>query len=457
MAWAPRHTPETTIAPWSRGHRSTGPARAGDSSPADAARAPLDYSLPVHRLLLVVTTRSYRAGAFVDAARALGLPLTVASERAQALAGLHPEGHLVIDASHPRAAADAIVRFAAHQPLSAIVAADDDGVAIAAAAAAALGLPHHPLAAVRAARDKHAMRETLAAAGVPGPAFARVSLSAPVADMADAPGFPCVVKPLGLSMSRGVMRAGDPAELARALERLSRLPGAGAEALVERYVTGPEVALEGLVTRGRLRTLALFDKPDPLEGPTFEETIYVTPSRLPAGTRRAVEGMAQRVVTALGLVHGPVHAELRIPPAGPIPIEIAPRSIGGLCSRALRFAGGATLEQVLLQHALQGEDPGQVREAQAAGVMMIPIPAAGTLRGVQGLDAARASPGIDEVRITIPVGDRVVPLPEGDRYLGFVFARAPEPAAAEAALRAAHRLLTFDIEPVPARGASIRP
>ncbi len=406
------------------------------------------------RVLLVATTRSYRAGAFVDAARALGVPLTVASERPQALALVNPDAHLVLAAGDPARAADAIVAFAATHRLAAVIAADDDGVAIAGRAAATLGLPHHPPGAVRAARDKFRMREVLAAAGVPGPRFARVTArgGAKAADV----GFPCVVKPLALSMSRGVMRADDRAQLDAALARLAAMPGAGNEALIEGYVPGVEVALEGLVTDGVLHVLAVFDKPDPLEGPTFEETLYVTPSRLPPHTLRAIGARAQQVVTALGLSHGPVHAELRAGPDGAIPIEIAPRSIGGLCSRALRFEGGASLEQVLLAHAA-GSTAIPVREPGAAGVMMVPIPRGGVLRGVGGVQAARDVPGIEDVRITIPVGDVVVPLPEGDRYLGFVFARAPEPAAVEGALRAAHRLLTFDIQTPSGPGGPARP
>lgn len=403
------------------------------------------------RVLLVVTTRSYRAGAFVDAARALNLPLTVASERPQALAPLNPEGHLVIDVARPSAATEQILAFARAHPLDAVLAADDEGVIIAAEAAALLNLPHHPPDAVRTARDKHAMRMRLAATGVPGPPFARVSLDEPAAAITARVPYPMVVKPLSLSMSRGVMRADDLAGLAHALERLAALPEAGTEVLVEGYVPGPEVALEGLVTEARLQTLAMFDKPDAMEGPYFEETIYITPSRLPAEVQTDIEGCARETIDALQLRHGPVHVELRASPEGVMPIEIAPRSIGGLCSRALRFDQGLTLEMLLLRHALGGDVRAIARERAASGVMMLPIPGAGVLRAVHGIEAARAVPGVDEVRITIPVGDRLVPLPEGNRYPGFVFARADTPDAVEVALRAAHRLLTFEIEPAESR------
>ncbi|HET7224463.1 MAG TPA: ATP-grasp domain-containing protein [Candidatus Eisenbacteria bacterium] len=404
------------------------------------------------RVLLIVTTRSYRAGAFVDAARALGVPLTVASERSQALAAFQPDGHLVLDPGAP-AALDTVLRFAAAHPLGAVIAADDDGVALAARACQRLQLPHHPPDAVRAARVKIAMRERFAAVGVPGPWFTVARRGEDAAALRGRVRFPCVVKPPDLSASRGVMRANDGAELSVALERLARMPEAGNRVLIEGYVPGVEVALEGLVTAGRLRTLALFDKPDPLEGPTFEETIYVTPSRLPEPVRDAIARRAQEMVTSLGLSHGPVHAELRVNDEGQWPIEIAPRSIGGWCSRVLRFAGGASLEMLLLRHAL-GEDVSAIaREPDAAGVMMIPVPAAGVFEGVGGVERARAVAGVEDVRIAVAPGETLVPLPESSRYVGFIFARAPGADAVEAALRAAHGLLTFDVRPaVPSRG-----
>jgi hypothetical protein len=217
--------------------------------------------------------------------------------------------------------------------------------------------------------------------------------------------------------------------------------------LVEEFMPGAEVALEGLVSGGRLITLALFDKPDPLEGPYFEETIYVTPSRHPEGLQRAIEAETARAVTALGLTNGPIHAELRLPAAGPMVLEIAPRSIGGLCSLALRFGQDESLERLLLRHALDGVDP-PARERLAAGVMMIPIPRGGRLERVEGLDSARTVPCIEDIRISVTSGDELVPLPEGHRYLGFIFARAERPEAVDLALREAHRRLTFDIQPL---------
>jgi len=418
------------------------------------------------RVLLLVTTQSYRAGAFVEAAQRLGAPQTVGSERPQALAGFNPDGHLTLDFSAPEVAVEVIRRFAARRPLAAILAADDEGVLTAALAARALGLAHHPPEAVATARDKYRMRRALAAAGIPTPRFHRFPLDADPLALAREVEFPCVLKPLGLAASRGVIRADDPEQFAAAFRRVAALLGRPEVArpgdelarhlLVESYLPGAEVAVEGLVTGGVPRVLAVFDKPDPLEGPFFEETIYVTPSRLPAAARAAVEGRAAAGVAALGLSDGPVHAELRHHAGEAHLLEIAPRSIGGLCSRALRFGEGRSLEEVILGAALGLESGGLERERAAAGVMMIPIPRAGTLAGVRGVEAARAVAGIEDVRITIPVGDELVPLPEGARYLGFIFARGGAPEQAEAALREAHRWLEFDIQPGPGAAPGVR-
>jgi len=404
-----------------------------------------------------MTATTYKAGAFLEAAGRLDVAVTVGSDRPQALAGLNPAGHLTLDLADPEAAARAIEAFARANPVRAIVAADDEGALTAALAAQALGLPHHPPEAVRAARSKLLTRERLAAAGLPCPWFEPVALSEEPEAAAARLRYPCVLKPLALAASRGVMRADDPAGGAAALRRLAALlarPDArmadGAPAtsvLAEGYVPGAEVAVEGVLTRGRFRVLAIFDKPDPLEGPTFEETIYVTPTRLDLAQRRAVVEGAQAALRALGLVHGPVHAELRLDPSCAWVLEIAPRSIGGLCSRALRFGAGVSLEELILRHALGREIDALEREREASGVMMIPIPARGRLGAVRGVEAARAVPGVDEVQISIRPGQLVEPLPEGARYLGFIFARGAAPAQAEAALREAHRKRSFDIQP----------
>ena len=423
------------------------------------------------RVLLLVSTGTYRAGAFLAAARELGVDVTVGSERAQALAHTNPAGHLVVDLHTPAAALDRIREFAADHPIDAVIGADDDGALLAARAAESLGLPGHPSWGVALARDKARAREAFAKGGLRSPGFAVVPIAeGPAAALAtwtaavahgngDGVVFPCVLKPRGLAASRGVIRADDPWQFRQAFDRIARIlaheprPGPheppADSLLVESYLPGAEVALEGVMTQGELTVLALFDKPDPLEGPFFEETIYVTPSRLDPARQWEIAAAAERAALALGLRHGPVHAEFRIGAEGVAPLEIAPRSIGGLCSRALRFDGGRSLEAVLLAHALGGIDLPD-RESNASGVMMIPIPRAGRLREVQGGDEARAVPGITELRLTIPPGTRLVPLPEGAQYLGFLFARGGTPDEVERSLRAAHARLTFDIEE-PAR------
>ncbi len=416
---------------------------------------------PKHRprLLLLLPSTTYRAAAFVEAARRLDLDLTVATDHANVFAGSQPDSVVTFDFRHPRRAAEQARAFAAEHPVAGVFGVDDDTAVVAAAIAEELGLPGNPPEAALAARDKQRQRELHAARGVPVPAFAPHELSErPEAVARDAP-YPCVLKPVCLSASRGVIRANTPAEFVAAHAALARilaepdvaaLGAAARRYLVEQFVPGPEVALEGVLDGGRLQVLALFDKPDPLEGPYFEETIYVTPSRLPGVTRRALADCAQRAAQAIGLVRGPIHAELRASDGGPVLIEIAARPIGGRCSRVLRFGEGAdamSLEQLLLRHAVGLEVPAFYRETTPVGVMMIPTPRAGVLRGVRGADGALAVSGVEGIEITVFPGQRLVPLPAASRYLGFIYARAATPEAVEAALRRAHASLAFDIEP----------
>ena len=406
------------------------------------------------RLLLLVPTSTYRTEDFLAAARGLGVDLVVASERDNMMAGEFPDHLLTLPFDDPDAAAVRMREYARRRPIDAVVPVDDVSAVASATVAGALGLRANPVAAVRATRNKLEMRELLAKAGVPAPSFTAFSLGEDPAEAARRVGYPCVLKPLGLSASRGVIRADDPVGFVAAWRRIAAILAepevraqneAATQILVEAFVPGVEVALEGLLRAGALETLALFDKPDPLDGPFFEETIYVTPSRLPAATQRAVRECAAAAARALGLDDGPIHAELRVNADGPWLIEIAARSIGGLCSRTLRFGTGMSLEEIVLRHALDLPIASLERERQAAGVMMIPIPRAGVLESVQGVDEALAVPSVEEVTISAHPTQELVPLPEGSQYLGFIFARAADPAAAEAALRAAHARLRFVI------------
>jgi biotin carboxylase len=400
----------------------------------------------MHRVLLLLPTSTYRAGDFLKAAATMDVEVVVASERRQALAGLMGDRALSIPLRHPAAAADAICQLAARRPLDAVVAVDDQGVLVAALAAARLGLPHNPPAAVAATRDKLMMRRALARAGVRQPAFRALGADEDAAAVAAEVGLPCVVKPLSLSASRGVIRADDLAALAASATRVRAIlaeagEDAGAPMLVEAFVPGPELAVEATLTAGALEVLAVFDKPDAPDGPYFEETLYVTPSRQPPDRLAAVEAATAAAAAAIGLTEGPVHAELRLDRSQPVLLELAARSIGGLCSRSLRFGRTASLEERILRQALGLPLGDLVREQAAAGVMMLPIPRAGTLERVAGQEAARAVAGIVGLDIAVAPGRRLRPLPEGDRYLGFLFARADSPAEVEQALRTASGLL----------------
>ena len=408
-------------------------------------------------MLLLLPTTTYRARDFIEAAARLGVETVVGSDRRQALQDLQPARGVTLDGRDPAVSAARIADFAATQPLAAIVPTDDESAVVAAAASARLGLPHNPPEAARAARRKDTLRRILHAAGVRTPRYDLLTLDDDPVAASRRQTFPVVLKPTFLAASRGVIRADDPRQFVAAFRRIEALlcdpdvRDRGGDAarlvLVEEFVPGVEVALEGLLVDGCLKVLALFDKPDPLDGPFFEETLYVTPSRLPAKSCRAIESLTARAARALGLTTGPVHAELRLNARGPWLIELAARSIGGLCSRALRFSTGLTLEEVILMHALGRDVTRLRREARPAGVMMIPIPRAGILRGVSGLQEARDVKGIEEVTLSATLGKPLVPLPEGSSYLGFLFARASSPAKVEAALREAHRRLAFDVQP----------
>jgi biotin carboxylase len=430
----------------------------------------------VNRIALVTHTTSYGAAGFVEACRRAGTGVVLASDRCHLLdrAWHWPADSLVIDFGDPDAAAAVIAGADAREsPISAVLPVGGELPAqVAAAAARRLGLPANAPAAMAAAANKLLMRRQLASAaaadpGVKQPGFIAVRCGTAPDEVArlvtepDGVGFPCVVKPLMLSGSRGVMRADDGPSLAAAMARLERLladpavrrldPEAAGHFLVESFVAGPEVALEGLLTRGALHVLALFDKPDPLDGPTFEETLYVTPSRLPPDGQRRIADAAAAAARALGLETGPVHAELRWSRRddAPVLIEMAARPIGGLCSRSLRFENGFSLEDVVVRHAL-GTAGVPTRLGGAAGVMMIPTPARvpSALRAVDGLDEARAVAGIEDVVISVRVGETLVPLPEGASYTGFVFASGDTPASVEQALRDAASRLRFTVAPL---------
>jgi len=384
----------------------------------------MSEDFPPKRILILASKLGYQTRAFADAAKRLGVEVSLGTDRCHKLDDPWGDGARALHFENPEESASEIVRETMGDVPDAIVALGDRATATAARAACALGLISNSPEAVEICRNKLRQRETLKLAGLLVPDFFAFALDEDITSVLTRVSFPCVVKPLIQIARDGT------------LDRV----------LVERYIPGREVAVEGLITEGRLRVLAIFDKPDPLEGPYFEETIYVTPSRLPQRIQNAIADCAAKCVAALGLVTGPVHAEFRINESGVWVIEVAPRPIGGLCSRALRFgAEGISLEELILRHALGLGGGDCVREGCAAGVMMIPVPRSGIFEGVEGIEAARRVRGVEDVLITARLHDNVAAWPEGASYLGFIFSRGESAEEAEAALRVAHSKLNFVI------------
>ena len=407
--------------------------------------------------MLLAAVKGYELRLFLDAAKRLALPVRLGTDRCHVLDDPWRDGALALKFERPTEAAQRVLEFLQSNPAQAVVPLGDSATRTAALVCQALGLPYNSPEAVEACRDKFRTRQLMQAASLPVPWFAKFSIHDDPRRCLEQARFPCVVKPLALSASRGVIRADNAEEFVAAFERVAALlsrPEIQAHKddvtdwlMAEGYLPGREFAVEALLDRGQMRVLALFDKPDPLEGPYFEETIYVTPSREDAAPQQEMIAAVEHAARALGLRHGPIHAELRLTPDGPRLLEVAARNIGGLCSLAVRFQTGFALPELILRHACGLPIESVAREDAAAGVMMIPIPQAGLYEGVDGVEEARAVPGIEDVRITAKEEHPLEPLPEGSSYLGFIFARARTPGEAEAALREAHRCLRFRISP----------
>lgn len=408
------------------------------------------------RVLLLLPTSTYRAPDFLAAASRLRVEVVAASEKPSAMERCHPDALVTLNFREPEASVKAALDFHRKHPIDAVVAVDDETAVVAAAIGAALSLKHNSVESAYAARNKHILYGLLYRKGIPVPPFQIHSLESNPVSAAAQTRYPCVLKPLSLSGSCGVIRADNSDGFVAAWLRIARILDSrdakirGGEAanqlLVQEFIRGREFALEGLISEGNLRTLALFDKPDPLDGPYFEETIYVTPSRLPESKQRAIAECVARGANAIGLREGPVHAEIRLNEHGPWLIELAARSIGGLCSRTLRFGTGHSLEELILRHALGMEIGDLVRERAAAGVMMVPIPHSGILSEVRGVEEARRIPGIEEVTITARRGNPILALPEGSSYLGFIFSRGDTPGGVEQALRRSYQQLGIVID-----------
>lgn len=411
------------------------------------------------RVLIVATTTGYQIRSFGEAAEKLGVRLVFASDRCDQLDDPWWDQAIPIRFHDELGSVQAIVdRFGEHPP-DGVIAVGDRPVTIAARVNEAFGLPGNPSSAALASRNKLESRRALQAGGLAVPAFRSISLADDPREISLTLSYPVVVKPLAMSGSRGVIRVNSSCEFLLAFERLRALlaqPDVRVERdtahgmfLVESFIPGREFAVEGVLTGGALRLFALFDKPDPLNGPFFEETIYLTPSRESARVQEAIVAAVAAGASAVGLHHGPLHAECRVNDEGVHLLEVAARPIGGLCSKTLRFVspgGEASLEEVLLRHALRQDVTAFTRERVASGVMMIPIPHRGVYKGVHGEREAGSVPDVTDVQITVKQDAMLVPLPEGKSYLGFIFARATTPLAVEQALRAAHAKLRFVID-----------
>ncbi len=420
--------------------------------------------MPVPRVLLCATTTGYQIRNFDEAATRLGVELRLASDRCQMLDDPWRDHAIAVKFHDLDESTRVVAEAFGAAPPDGVIAVGDRPATLAAAVASRFGIPWHSIAAVEASRVKVRSREQMRAAGLVVPWFHLLppgeSDAAPFVDR-----YPCVIKPVMLSGSRGVMRADNDAELRERVARLRRLlaqpdvaalrDADGDRILIEGFIPGREYALEGLLDGGDLHVLTVFDKPDPLDGPFFEETLYVTPSRASQGTQERIVDAITSACRALGLRHGPIHAECRVGPGGVCVLEVAPRPIGGLCARALRFVDGEApaipLEELLLRHAAGLEWRQFRREASASGVLMIPIPHAGIFKGVEGQAEALAVPGVSAVEITAKLDQLLVPLPEGATYLGFIFAKGETASIVETAMREAHRVL----RPVIARAVPI--
>ena len=414
------------------------------------------------RLLFFTAKLGYQTRSFEDAARKLGVQFVYVTDRCHQLENPWGDRAIAVHFESPEKAAYTVMESLRGQEVSGILALGDRPAAAAAYAARGLGIEYNHPAAVEACRSKLRMREVFRDAGLRVPWFRSFPVTpTPDPSLAGVP-FPCVLKPLSLSASQGVVRANNREEFVAAASRLRRLLESAEiratrepnldQMLVEGYIPGTEVAVEGLFVEGALRILAVFDKPDPLEGPYFEETIYVTPSSLPESTQSQIEKCAKGASRALGLTHGPIHAEFRINEDGVWPIEVAPRPIGGLCAKALRLCSTDLqeeigLEELLLRHALNLPGSGATRVTEASGVMMIPVPQSGILESVSGVEAARATHRITELLVTARLHDYIAAWPEGSSYLGFLFAKGNSPEEVEHAIREAHKKLHFRITP----------
>jgi biotin carboxylase len=388
----------------------------------------------------------------VHAAQKLNVELQIASRGAHSLVNEIARG-LHVDLDDLQSTLDTVLAAAQTTPFDGIIASDDYTVEPAAHIAQALGLPTNPPSAARISRRKDLARQALARHGVPVGEHRCIDLRRDPGEQIYNFPFPAVVKPLSLSGSRGVIRVDNDEEFLAACRRVQAIIGTLHDSyerntlLLEQYIPGDEIAVEGFLRHGEFLPLTIFDKPDPLEGPYFEETYYITPSRLSAAMKNRVYRRIAEACHAYGLNTGPIHAELRLWDGEAWILEVAARTIGGECARLLQWGTGHSLEELVIQHAIGEEQPFQPLE-EASGVLMIPTPKAGVLRRVEGVLQAQKVPYVESVRIAVREGHELKRLPEASGYLGFIFARGPSPRAVEKALRTAHEGLNIVVSPL---------
>ncbi len=406
------------------------------------------------RVLIIAPHGSYRTFAYIAAAERLGMQALIASEGKHSIISAYAQG-LHVDFADISTAIQRIMAAAQQAPIVGVIGTDDGATELASHIAQQLGLPHNHPSAVQIARRKDLARAALDLYQVSKPTHRVIELTQPLDVQIKGLQYPVVVKPIALSASRGVIRADNPPQLVIAIDRIAQMlnrmsdlePLTQQRLLIEEFIDGQEVAIEGMLSQGRLSILAIFDKPEPLNGPYFEESYYITPSRWPDSVQQNIFDVVAQACAAYGLSEGPIHAECRVNDRGVFILEVAARTIGGMCAKLLRFSTGYSLEELVLSHAMGKSLPQQTMD-DAAGVLMIPIPKAGMLKRVEGLLAAQRVPFIEEIDIQVREGHELVPLPEGASYLGFIFARAPTPEQAEQALREAHGLLHFVVDPI---------
>tara|TARA_B100000029_G_C17545474_1_gene948295 strand:+ start:143 stop:1390 length:1248 start_codon:yes stop_codon:yes gene_type:complete len=405
------------------------------------------------RILLLTDHASYRIATYIDACARLDVDVIIASEGRSSLVPDLASG-VSLDPNNYSKSLETLSVLYESEPFSGIVATDDSVVRLAAAVGDRFNLPTSDPVAVEQAQRKDSSRVAQRDAGLRVPNFQSVRLdksSEIQVQRLNSVTYPCVAKPVTLSASRGVIRANNEIELLAAFSRISAIiESAGPEhppvCLVEDYIEGKEYVVEGLINRGEWETIGLIEKPALMEGPFFEETIYLSPAEIPDSLAALLTETVENACRKLNITHGPIHAECRVNDDGAWLIELGLRTIGGRCSRIVDAHNFYKLEELVVLNAL-GIKPIVKKQDSISGVMMIPVATQGILRRVEGLEKARAISFITGVEIDIRPGEQLVPWPEGFRYPGFIFARGDEPSKVEGALWSAFRCLTFVVAP----------